>query len=90
MDRDQTLNALRERILAFATSRLSRDHAEDLTQDVLVAATKDTGRSPRDQAQPEIHRQSAQPPMDLFTEKQPVSFLLSEVCNRTSYTILLK
>jgi RNA polymerase sigma-70 factor, ECF subfamily len=36
MDRDQTLNALRERILAFATSRLSRDHAEDLTQDVLA------------------------------------------------------
>lgn len=36
MDRDQTLNALRERILTFATSRLSRDHAEDLTQDVLA------------------------------------------------------
>ncbi len=36
MDRDQTLNALRERILAFATSRLSRDQAEDLTQDVLA------------------------------------------------------
>lgn len=36
MDRDQTLTALRERILAFATSRLSRDHAEDLTQDVLA------------------------------------------------------
>ena len=36
MDRDQTLTALRERILAFATSRLSRDQAEDLTQDVLA------------------------------------------------------
>ena len=36
MDRDQTLHALRERILAFATSRLSRDRAEDLTQDVLA------------------------------------------------------
>ncbi len=36
MNRDQTLNALRERILAFATSRLSRDQAEDLTQDVLA------------------------------------------------------
>lgn len=35
MDRDQILNGLRERILAFATLRLSRDHAEDLTQDVL-------------------------------------------------------
>lgn len=36
MDRDQILAALRERILAFATSRLSRDQAEDLTQDVLA------------------------------------------------------
>lgn len=36
MDRDQILTALRERILAFATSRVSRDHAEDLTQDVLA------------------------------------------------------
>jgi len=35
MDRDQVLSGLRERILAFATLRLSRDHAEDLTQDVL-------------------------------------------------------
>ncbi|HSF69831.1 MAG TPA: sigma-70 family RNA polymerase sigma factor [Nitrospira sp.] len=29
-------SALRERILAFATSRVSRDRAEDLTQEVLV------------------------------------------------------
>jgi RNA polymerase sigma-70 factor, ECF subfamily len=36
MDHDQTLTALRERILAFATSRLLRDQAEDLTQDVLA------------------------------------------------------
>ena len=36
MDRDVILTALRERILAFATLRLSRDHAEDLTQDVLT------------------------------------------------------
>lgn len=36
MDRDQILTALRERILAFATSRVSRDQAEDLTQDVLA------------------------------------------------------
>ncbi|MGQ0696061.1 MAG: RNA polymerase sigma factor [Nitrospiraceae bacterium] len=36
MDRDQILASLRERILAFATSRVSRDHAEDLTQEVLV------------------------------------------------------
>jgi RNA polymerase sigma-70 factor (ECF subfamily) len=36
MERDQILAALRERILAFATSRVSRDHAEDLTQDVLT------------------------------------------------------
>ena len=35
MDRDQILSGLRERILAFATLRISRDHAEDLTQDVL-------------------------------------------------------
>ena len=35
MDRDHILSSLRERILAFATLRLSRDHAEDLTQDVL-------------------------------------------------------
>jgi RNA polymerase sigma-70 factor, ECF subfamily len=36
MGRNQILTALRERILAFATSRVSRDHAEDLTQDVLA------------------------------------------------------
>jgi RNA polymerase sigma-70 factor, ECF subfamily len=36
MDRNQTLAGLRERILAFATSRVSRDHAEDLTQETLV------------------------------------------------------
>ena len=36
MDRDQILVGLRERILAFATLRVSRDRAEDLAQDVLV------------------------------------------------------
>jgi len=36
MDRDQILISLRERILAFATLRVSRDHAEDLTQEVLT------------------------------------------------------
>lgn len=36
MDRNQILARLRERILAFATSRVSRDHAEDLTQETLV------------------------------------------------------
>lgn len=36
MNRDEILTSLRERILAFATSRVSRDHAEDLTQETLV------------------------------------------------------
>lgn len=36
MHRDLILSSLRERILAFATSRVSKDLAEDLTQDVLV------------------------------------------------------
>lgn len=36
MNRDQILATLRERILAFATSRVSRDRAEDLTQDVMA------------------------------------------------------
>jgi len=36
MDRDQILTSLRERILAFATLRVSRAQAEDLTQEVLV------------------------------------------------------
>jgi len=36
MNRDQILAGLRERILAFATSRVSRDHAEDLAQEVLA------------------------------------------------------
>ena len=31
MDREAILSALRERILAFATLRVSKDHAEDLT-----------------------------------------------------------
>jgi RNA polymerase sigma-70 factor, ECF subfamily len=36
MDRDTILKSLRERILAFATLRVSRAQAEDLTQEVLV------------------------------------------------------
>jgi RNA polymerase sigma-70 factor (ECF subfamily) len=36
MDRDQILASLRERILAFATLRVSRAQAEDLSQEVLV------------------------------------------------------
>ena len=36
MDREQILQSLRERILAFAASRIARDVAEDLAQDVLV------------------------------------------------------
>ena len=36
MDRDQILISLRERILAFATLRVSRAQAEDLSQEVLV------------------------------------------------------
>ena len=36
MTRDEIFTGLRERILAFATSRVSRDLAEDLTQEVLV------------------------------------------------------
>lgn len=36
MDRNQILASLRERILAFAASRVSREHAEDLTQETLV------------------------------------------------------
>ena len=36
MDRDQILASLRERILAFATLRVSRAQAEDLAQEVLV------------------------------------------------------
>ena len=36
MDREQILTNLRERILAFATLRVSRAQAEDLTQEVLV------------------------------------------------------
>ena len=36
MDRDKILASLRERILAFATLRVARAQAEDLTQEVLV------------------------------------------------------
>jgi RNA polymerase sigma-70 factor (ECF subfamily) len=36
MQRDEILTNLRARILSFATSRLSKDAAEDLTQDVLA------------------------------------------------------
>ena len=36
MDRNHILATLRERILAFATSRIARDQAEDLTQETLV------------------------------------------------------
>jgi RNA polymerase sigma-70 factor, ECF subfamily len=36
MDRDQILTRLRERIVAFAASRISKDVAEDLAQEVLI------------------------------------------------------
>jgi len=36
VDREQILACLRERILAFAASRIARDIAEDLAQEVLV------------------------------------------------------
>ena len=36
MDRDETLGRLRERIVAFAASRISRDVAEDLGQETLL------------------------------------------------------
>lgn len=36
MERDQILSRLRERIVNFAASRLSRDAAEDLAQEVLI------------------------------------------------------
>jgi RNA polymerase sigma-70 factor (ECF subfamily) len=36
MNQDEILTSLRERILAFATLRVARAHAEDLTQEVLV------------------------------------------------------
>ena len=36
IDRDQILTRLRERIVAFAASRISRDVAEDLAQEVLI------------------------------------------------------
>jgi len=36
MDREQILSSLRERIVAFVTSRLTRDVAEDLAQEVLL------------------------------------------------------
>lgn len=44
MTRDQILTALRERIVAFATLRASRDHAEDLAQDVLAVLTEKYAR----------------------------------------------
>jgi len=36
MDRDSILASLRERILAFATLRTSKEQAEDMTQEVLL------------------------------------------------------
>src|SRR5579863_7875557 len=36
MDRDQTLSRLRERILRYAASKLQKDSAEDVTQEVLM------------------------------------------------------
>jgi len=44
MDRDQILASLRERILPFATLRVSRAQAEDLAQEVLVVLHEKYGR----------------------------------------------
>jgi RNA polymerase sigma-70 factor (ECF subfamily) len=42
--RDEILTILRERILAFATSRVQKDLAEDLTQEVLILLHEKYGR----------------------------------------------
>ena len=44
MRRDEILTILRERILAFATSRVQKDLAEDLTQEVLILLHEKYGR----------------------------------------------
>jgi RNA polymerase sigma-70 factor (ECF subfamily) len=44
MDREQILASLRERILAFATLRVSKAQAEDLAQEVLVVLHEKYGR----------------------------------------------
>ena len=43
MDRDAILTRLRERIVAFAASRIQRDLAEDLAQEVLVVLEEKYG-----------------------------------------------
>ena len=45
MNRDEILAHLRERILAFAASRMGRDIAEDLAQDVLIVIEQKYTRS---------------------------------------------
>jgi RNA polymerase sigma-70 factor (ECF subfamily) len=46
-ERDRTLALLRERIVAFAASRLSRDVAEDLAQEVLIVLHEKYGHVDR-------------------------------------------
>jgi RNA polymerase sigma-70 factor (ECF subfamily) len=36
MERDEILSRIRERIVAYAASRISREVAEDLAQEVLI------------------------------------------------------
>ena len=47
VDREDILRALRERIVAFATSRIARDVAEDLAQEVLVVLHEKYGHLQR-------------------------------------------
>lgn len=47
MERDEILSRLRERIMSFAASRLSREAAEDLAQEVLVVLHEKYGHVTR-------------------------------------------
>ncbi|HJZ96040.1 MAG TPA: hypothetical protein VKE70_06015, partial [Candidatus Solibacter sp.] len=78
MDRDEILANLRERILAFAASRMGRDVAEDLAQEVLVVLHE---------KYPQVSRLDELVPLSFQILRFKLASLRRKTARRGEYTI---
>ena len=77
MERDQILLLLRERIVAFAASRMGRDVAEDLAQETLVVL---------EEKYPHVGRLEELLPLSLQIVRLKISALRRKTARRGEYT----
>lgn len=77
MDRDEILLRLRERIVAFAASRMGRDVAEDLAQETLVVL---------EEKYPQVHGLAELLPLSLQIVRFKMSSLRRKTARRGEYT----